>query len=187
LKIDFAQPILSGDYEDWKSKQYAILKDDTTKRIKPYVIVNFGSDSIKISLLALTESLKRESHKDRYAVEWVVASNGRVKFMPSNYFDGSENQLFLNDLGEAVKKRYTYSDSLNLKSPEWWIIGGERSDMIESRIFEEILAGYVDFTRSKFLSAHRTGQFEKLLQEHKKRFPLRVSIEEPLCRYGYDE
>ena len=185
-KIDFGQPLLTGDYEDWKSWQYAILKDDATKGPKPYVVVSFGADSVRVSLLPLTESLKRESHKDSYAVEWAVVSNGMVKFIPSDYFNDSGSQIFLNDLSEAVKERYNYSDSLNLKCPEWWIIGGERSDVIERQIFEEILVGYVDFTRGKFVDTSQSEQFEKLLREHKRRFPFRVSIEEPICRYGLE-
>ena|GEM_PF-4832118 len=185
-RIGVGQPILTGEYEKWKSSQYEIMKNDVTKEIKPFVVVNLGADSVRMSLLALTGFLERESHKDNYAVEWAVISDGVVRFLPSDYFDDRKPPIFLNDLSENVKKRYSYADSLNLKCPEWWIIGEAESEVIGISVFEEILAGYVDFTNNKFLGTYQSAQFEKLLQKHKKKFPLRVSIEEPICRFGVD-
>jgi len=182
--LKFEKTIITEEYEDWRLSKFYEIEDDSTMVVQPYIKFNFGKDSLKMSFLPLREWKELVKVKEKYAVELTVIDNWNIKFFPSDYFPDELKKYEITDIERLVEKRYNFSDSLNQKCPEWWIIGNAKEDLIDKQIFEEILNGYVEFTKSCFVKRKNGQSKEDFLEEHKNKFPFRLSFEEPMCRFG---
>lgn len=182
--INFEKPIVTEEYEDWRSLKFYEIEDDSNKIIQPYFKVEIGKDSVNMSLLPLRTWKELEKVEENYAVEYVIVHKRKITFLPSDFFPEERIEYEIIDLEQIADKRYNYSDSLNQKCPEWWIMGNEREDLIDKEIFKEILNGYIQFTEKGFLKRDNEQSKKSFLKEHKNKFPFRVAFEEPMCRFG---
>ena len=182
--IKFEKPIITEEYEDWRNLKFNEIEDDSTKRVQPYIKLKFGKDSVRMSLLPLREWKELAKAEEDYTVELTLVNNNKIIFFPSDFFPDENTEYKITDIEQVIEKRYNYSDSLNQKCPEWWIMGNEREDLIDKEIFKEMVNGYIRFTKKSYLKRSSGQSKEIFLKEHKRKFPFRLSFEEPMCRYG---
>lgn len=183
-QINYNNPLLTEEYENWRNSMFANIEEGSINSIQPFFKLNFGKDSIEISLLPLKKRTALEYYPEPYEVEFTIIHNHKITFLPSDYFGEEREEIEIYNLNQVIIKRYNHSDSLNLNCPEWWILGSERNDLIDKRIFKEILNGYIKFTKKRYSKLRRKYSKKEFLVEHKNSFPFRISIEAPLGRDG---